>query len=110
MTKEGLFEHAKEKGWHEILEAAYHTHSLPALAGLLEKKESALQVELGAMKALGLMGLAVSVKGIIYSPTVLGIQFLQEENAKRGLTFSCQLCGTTTGTPHLCPVFYPETK
>lgn len=25
-------------------------------------------------------------------------------------TFTCQICGTTTPIPHVCPVFYPELR
>jgi len=107
MTKEKLFEFAVEKGWHEILEAAYHTHSLPALAGLLKKKENVLLVELRAMQGLGLLALTRKTgEGFAaYIPTFWGIKFMQEENKKRGRTFFCLLCGTTTGRPHVCPCF-----
>ena len=106
MTREGLFEFAAEKGWHEILEVAHDIHSLSEIAAKLNKKESTLQVELRTMCALGLLGLSEKAEGrYSYIPTFLGIRFMQEQNEKIGRTFSCLLCGTTTGLPHVCPLF-----
>ena len=109
MTKEKLFEFAKEKGWHEILKVACENHSLSGIASKLNKKEINLHLELRAMQSLGLLELLNKTEGgYRYVPTVLGIKFLQEENKKAGRTFSCLLCGTTTGIPHLCPCFFPQ--
>lgn len=106
MTKEKLFEFAAEKGWHEILQVAYGVHSLPDLATKINKKESMLQIELKAMQTVDLVHLIGAIKGKYrYAPTFLGIKFLQEQNKKAGRTYSCLLCGTTTGIPHVCPVF-----
>ena len=110
MTREKLFEFAKERGWDKILEAAYETHSLTKLAALFSKKESHLRVELREMQALGLLALIGKVGGYRYAPTVWGIKFLQEESEKAGKTYSCLLCGTTTGLPHVCPIFNPEMR
>lgn len=109
MTKEKLFEFAREKGWDEILKVACETHSLSDIASKLNKKEINLQMELWAMQAMGLLQLSNKAGGgYRYVPTFLGIKFIQEQNEKAGRTFSCQLCGTTTGLPHVCPEFYPE--
>lgn len=106
MTREKLFEFAAEKGWHEILEVAYDTHSLSGIAGRLNKNEKHLEIELRAMCAMELLQLSQKVGGgYVYTLTVLGIKFLQEENKKVGRTYSCLLCGTTTGVPHVCPIF-----
>lgn len=111
MTREKLFEFAAEKGWHKILEVAHDIHLLPEIASKLNKKENVLQVELSAMQSLGLLILIGAIGGKYrYIPTFLGIKFIQEQNKKIGKTFSCQLCGTTTGMPHVCPCFYPEMK
>ena len=109
MTNEKLFEFAAEKGWDKFLEAAYNIHTLPELATKLGKKESHLNIEIRAMCALGLLGLLPKLGGgYRCAPTVLGAKFIQAQNVKKGKTFSCQLCGTTTGLPHVCPAFYPE--
>jgi hypothetical protein len=109
VTKEKLFEFAAEKGWHKVLELAHNIHTLPEIAAKLNKKESHLHIELRAMQAMGLLQLSAKAGGgYLYMPTFLGIKFLQEENKKIGRTFSCQICGTTTGIPHVCPEFYPE--
>ncbi|GEM_PF-5483278 len=111
MIREKLFAFAVEQGWYEVLEVAYNTHSLFDIAGKLNKKESRLEIELQAMYDMGLLQLSgKSEGGWLYMPTILGIKFLQEQNKKKGRTYSCLLCGTTTGTPHLCPCFYPELK
>ena len=111
MTQEKLFEFANERGWHKILEAAYTIHSLNELATLFNKKERSLLIELRVMESLGLLSLSGKPNGLLaYVPTVLGIKFLQEQNMKKGRTFTCHICGTTTGVPHLCPEFYPEMK
>ena len=111
MTREGLFEFAAEKRWQEVLETARTTHSLPEIAAKLNKRENSLLVEFRAMCAMGLLQLLEKAGGgYMYVTTVLGVKFLQEENTKKGLTYSCQLCGITTGQPHICPVFFPEFK
>ena len=111
MTREKLFEFAAEKGWDKILDIAHNLHSVPEIAAKLKKKDSTLQVELRAMCATGLLQLVSKIEGRYrYAPTVLGIRFLQEQNKKVGKTFSCQLCGTTTGSPHVCPEIFPEFK
>lgn len=109
MTKEKLFEFVVEKGWDKILTVACETHSLSDIASKLNKKEVNLHIELRAMQSMGLLHLANKAGGgYRYIPTVWGIKFLQEQNEKVGKTFSCLLCGTTTGTPHVCPVFNIE--
>lgn len=106
MTREKLFAFATEKGWNEILEVAYETHSLLGIAVRLKKEEGRLKIELQNMCDMGLLLLTQNKDGKhIYLLTVLGIKFLQEENKKVGRTYSCLLCGTTTGFPHVCPVF-----
>ncbi|MBI2068603.1 MAG: hypothetical protein HYT67_00645 [Candidatus Yanofskybacteria bacterium] len=109
MTKEALFEFAAEKGWDKFLELAHNIHSLPEIAAKLNKKEKHLEIELRAMCAMGLLQLVSKIPGRYrYSPTILGIKFMQEQNKKIGRTCFCQICGTTTGQPHVCPEFYPE--
>ena len=109
MTKEKLFEFAVEKGWDQILEVAYNVHSLPEISVKLNKKQNHLEIELRAMCAMGLLLLSQKAGGgYCYFITVLGVKFMQEQNMKKGKTFSCLICGTTTGFPHVCPVFYPE--
>lgn len=106
MTREGLFEFAREKGWDKILTVACETHSFSDIASQLNKKEINLHIELRVMEAMGLLQLTNKTGGgYRYIPTVLGIEFLQEQNEKNGKTFSCLLCGTTTGMPHVCPIF-----
>lgn len=109
MNKEAVFGFAREKGWYQVLDMSRETHDLSEIAKNLNKKEILLQIELRVMCSLGLVQL-VQKPGNKYSyvTTVLGVKFLQEENLKRGLTYTCQLCGTTTGQPHICPEFYPE--
>lgn len=109
MTEEGLFEFAREKGWDKLLDIARSTHSLADVAARVGKKERDLDIELRAMQALGLVQLAKKPdETYCYITTGLGLKFLQEENKKKGLTYTCQLCGTTTGVPHICSVFCPE--
>lgn len=106
MTKEKLFEFAARKGWDKILEVAHNIHSLPEIAAKLNKKESTLTLELRAMQSMGLLDLTRKAGGgCLYIPNFWGIRFMQEQNAKKRLTYSCLLCGTTTGMPHVCPVF-----
>ncbi|OGN01793.1 MAG: hypothetical protein A3I26_03580 [Candidatus Yanofskybacteria bacterium RIFCSPLOWO2_02_FULL_43_10] len=111
MTKEKLFEFAAERGWDKVLELAHNIHTLPEIAAKLNKEQSHLEIELRAMCAMGLLQLVSQIpERYRYVPTVLGVKFMQEQNQKEGRTFSCQLCGTTTGRPHVCPEFYPEMR
>lgn len=111
MTKEKLFEFAVEKGWDKVLDVSCGTHSLSLIAAKTGKKQKHLEIELRVMCAMGLIRLDQKPEGgYRYAPTILGIKFLQEQNMKNGKTFSCQICGTTTGQPHLCPEFYPEMR
>lgn len=111
MTEEEVFEYARENGWYQILNIARNTHTLSDVARMTGRKENTLGIELKAMAALGLVQLVQRTTGTYaYLTTGLGIKFLQEQNKKRGLTYSCLLCGTTTGMPHICPAFYPELR
>jgi len=111
MTREKLFEFAEKKGWDKFLEVIHDTHSFPEIAVKLKfkRREGVLWAELRKMQSFALLHIVSNTSGRpLYIPTFLGIKFLQEQNKKKGLTFSCLLCGTTTGVPHLCPKFYPE--
>lgn len=109
MTREKLSELASERGWYEILEAAYEIHSLPEIVAKLNKNEGVLLAELRKMQSFGLMGFIGQKGGVSrYNPTIWGIKLLQEENVRKGRTYKCLICGTTTGLPHVCPAFDPR--
>ncbi|MBI2062456.1 MAG: hypothetical protein HYT64_02090 [Candidatus Yanofskybacteria bacterium] len=109
MTREKLFKFAAEEGWDKVLDVSRETHSLSEIAAKTGKKQRHLEIELQAMCAMGLLYLSKKAGGgYVYVTTVLGVKFLQEQNKKKGLTYRCLLCGTTTGQPHVCPCFHPE--
>lgn len=81
MTKERLFEFAKEKGWDKVLEVCRTHHSLSEIEARVNKRVSYLLIELRAMCALGLMQLVKKGDGgYAYAATELGLEFLKSKN------------------------------
>lgn len=81
MTEEKLFEFAKEKGWHKVLEVCRTCHSLTEVAARTNRSEKDLLIEFNAMRALGLVQLVnKSEGGYAYVVTELGLKFLRGQS------------------------------